>query len=223
MRVNNVLKVTLLFLFAIVLAAPADAQGRRGGGKKKTRTERTKRPDQSSEFLDRLWVGGNLADLAFFNNTFVFGLTPVAAYEINDFLMVGPFVRMAYRYERYDIGNNERISYSTFDVGPGIFVRGQIFREVFLQFDYESAFLEQAQVPLAIDGEGKILTENMQQNYVYLGLGYSSGSDRSKFTFSVHYNVLDDIEYVRIPWDVRIGVMFKIGKGSTQQELPSNR
>lgn len=220
MRKQQILKLIFLFAVALAVTNVSYAQtGRSGKKKKKTRTEMTKRPDQSSEFVDRLWVGGNLADLAFFGNTFIIGVTPVAGYEVNDFLMVGPFVRMAYRFER-----QSGLTFSTFDVGPGIFARAQVFRDVFVQFDYEAAFLDQPVVPLQTDGE-RIITERNQQNYMYLGLGYSSGNDRSKFTVSIHYNVLDDIDYVRIPWDVRFGMLFRIGRSPQEipSKVPSNR
>ena len=212
---KNLLRILILLVLSVGLTSVAYSQTGRSGGKKKkkTRTEVTKRPDQSNEFLDRVWVGGVLSDFSFFNNSFRFGITPMAAFELNHVVSIGPFVRMAYRYERFEdpIGT---YSYSTFDVGPGIFARFHVFQSFFAQVEYESAFLEQEVYPLRIDDNNRIVTEKNQQNYVYLGIGYNSGGPKSKFSISLHYNVLDDpATYVRIPWDFRIGMLFNIGPG----------
>lgn len=216
--------VLLLLIAAIALPLSAQTGRSKGKKKKKTRTEITKRPEQSSEFLDRLWVGGNLSDFSFFGESFRLGLTPVAMYEVNRVVNIGPMVRMAYRFQRvYDFQNN-RYNYSTFDVGPGVFGRFNIAGQFFAHVEFEAAFLEQ---PLINDfgnliiQDGKVVTVREQQNYVYLGVGYVSGSPKSQFITSLHYNVLDDINYVRFPWDFRVGMRFRIGDPPLEQ--PDNR
>ena len=96
------MKRWILFILILALAIPAIAQTGRSkkSKKKKTRTELTNRPLETDNFLDKVWVGGNLSDLSFFNNSFRFGLTPVGAIKLNKTVSTGVMVRMAYRYER---------------------------------------------------------------------------------------------------------------------------
>lgn len=209
------MKRWIFFIFILALAVPSMAQTGRSSKskKKKTRSELTNRPLESDNFLDKVWVGGNLSDLSFFNNSFRFGLTPVAAIKLNKTVSAGAMVRLAYRYERlYDFYGNS-FKFETFDVGPGFFARFDIMDKYFAHIEYEHAFIE---VPLAGPGgiivdDGKVVKTSITENYVYIGIGFLSGGEKAKFLTSLHYNVLDDINYSRIPWDFRIGMLWNLG------------
>ncbi len=214
------MKHWFIFLLVVLLAVPAAAQTGRSKSKKKKkkpRSEITKRPEEVEvTFLDKLWVGGNLTDFSIFNETFRFGITPVASYQINKNIAVGPFVRMAYRSQRVYDFNGTRYKFNTFDVGPGGFFRFDFLDQFFLQMDFEAAFLDRAVTNngFLIVEDGKVVTETLQQNYLYLGVGYVSGNPKTKFMTSLHYNVLDDFDYIRFPWDFRIGFLFNLGTGA---------
>ncbi|RLD22635.1 MAG: hypothetical protein DRI69_00615 [Bacteroidetes bacterium] len=216
------MKRWIFFIFLLVLALPGMAQTgySKKSKKKKTRSERTNRPLESDNFLDKVWVGGNLSDLSFFNNSFRFGLTPVGAIQLNKTVSAGVMVRMAYRYERlYDFYGNS-YKFESFDVGPGIFARFDIMDKYFAHIEFEHAFIEQ---PVAGPGgiiveNGKVVTVSTTENYVYIGIGFLSGGEKAKFLTSLHYNVLDDINYSRIPWDFRIGMLWNLGTPSASKE-----
>ena len=53
------------------------------------------------------------------------------------------------------------------------------------------------------------MTQRIKQDYAYIGAGFSSGSN-VKFTVSLHYNILDDFDSERIPWDYRVGVRWNL-------------
>lgn len=209
------MKRWILFILLLALAIPAIAQTGRSkkSKKKKTRTELTNRPLETDNFLDKVWVGGNLSDLSFFNNSFRFGLTPVGAIQLNKIVSAGVMVRMAYRYERlYDFYGNS-YKFESFDVGPGLFARFDIMDKYFAHIEFENAFIQQ---PLAGPGgiivdDGKVVTASISENYLYIGIGFISGGEKAKFLTSLHYNVLDDINYSRIPWDFRIGMLWNLG------------
>jgi len=210
------MKRWIFFILLLALAVPSMAQTghSKKKKKKKTRSELTSRPLETDNFLDRVWVGGNLTDLSFFNNSFRFGLTPVGAIQLNDFISAGVMVRMAYRYEKLYNPLGESFKFETFDVGPGIFAKFDVMKKYFAHIEYEHAFVER---PL-IDNFGYIIVENgkvvktsVQENYLYLGIGFISGGEKAKFLTSLHYNILDDINYTRIPWDFRIGMLWNLG------------
>lgn len=209
------MKRWIFFILLFVLAVPTIAQtGHSKKKKKKTRDELTNRPLETDNFLDKVWVGGNLSDLSFFNNSFRFGLTPVGAIQLNPVVSAGVMVRLAYRYERlYDFNGNS-YKFETFDVGPGVFAKFNIMQKYFAHIEFENAFINQ---PIfdAFGGirveDGKVLTRSISENYLYIGVGFISGGEKAKFLTSLHYNVLDDINYSRIPWDFRIGMLWNLG------------
>ena len=209
------MKRWIFFILLLALALPAIAQtGHSKKKKKKTRDELTNRPLETDNFLDKVWVGGNLSDLSFFNNSFRFGLTPVGAIQLNPVVSAGVMVRLAYRYERlYDFYGNS-YKFETFDVGPGVFAKFDIMGKYFAHIEFENAFIEQPLIDPSggiIVEDGKVLKRSITENYLYIGVGFISGGEKAKFLTSLHYNVLDDINYSRIPWDFRIGMLWNLG------------
>lgn len=156
-----------------------------------------------------VWVGGVISNnLRFGGGTFSFGVTPMAGYEIVPKISVGPFIRMDYYYERIPVSANSYVRYSTLDVGPGIFARADIFRQVFVQVEYERGYLKRETYDSfgnLIIVNGKVQKETVEQNFVYLGAGYTSGTS-IQYGISLHYNVLDDAFSPRFPWDYRINL-----------------
>ncbi len=223
------MKRWILFILILAIAAPAMAQtGRKTKKKKKKpRSELTNRTLESNNFADKVWIGGNLTDFSFFNQTFRIGLTPVATIELNKNISAGVLVRMAYQFQKFQDTGGFSYKFQTFDVGPGIFTRFDIMGKYFAQIEYEHAFLQQ---PLFSSGgfiiieDGKVVTTSIQQSFVYIGIGFLSGTGPMKFLTSIHYNVLDDVSVSRFPWNFRVGMLYNLGalmaKGSEGKRYP---
>lgn len=188
----------IITLILVTVGTLADAQSRR-------------RPSEGPEFGDKVWFGVNLNDLRFGNNTFSFGLTPMAAVEVAPDFSLGAMLKFDYYFEKYRFFSGGGIKFESLDFGPAVFARADILEQFFAQVEYERANLERPQVDNAgnwiVDqSTNKVLTQRYQQNYVYVGAGYQSGRGNLKTTISIHYNILDDFDSVRFPWDYRVGV-----------------
>lgn len=186
----------LLLCTILILASQAYAQRGHGDG------------GSDRSFAERVWFGVNLNDLSFGNRTFSFGLTPMAAVEVSDVVSLGLMFKASYYYENL-VRQPPKIKFEAFDYGPGVFARFNVFNQYFAQIEYERAFLQRPQydgggIPIIVNNE--VLKNNIEQSYVYIGAGIAQGSGRVKYTLSVHYNILDDFDYERIPWDVRGGI-----------------
>jgi len=192
-------KYLFLFLLSLTATCMINAQAHK------------KKPE--IKFVDKLWVGGAINNnLRFGGGSFAFGLTPMVGYEMVPNFSIGPFVRLDYHYERMNYTRPYN-TYSSFDVGPGIFARVDVLQNFFAQAEYEHAFIQIPSTDIAgnikIDPDGKAEKETETQHYVYLGAGYSSGTN-VRYGVSLHYNILDDANYIRIPWDYRITIRVQL-------------
>lgn len=194
----------LVALIAILLPLALPLHGQANKKKKKK---------DEPEFIDKLWVGGAINNnLRFGGGYFAFGLTPMAGYELVPNVSFGPFVRLDYHYERLSF-SRPYFRYESFDVGPGVFARVDVFQNFFGQIEYEHAFVKVPVTDFAgnilFDNDRKALTETEVQDYVYIGAGYATG-ENVRYGVSIHYNVLDDYNYIRIPWDYRITLRIQL-------------
>lgn len=191
----------LLTCFLLSLATPAHAQTKK------------KKKKEDLEFAEKVWVGGTINNnLQFGGGSFAFGLTPMAGYEIIPKVSIGPLLRMDYHYQRLNF-TRPYLRFEALDFGPGVFTRVDVYRQFFAQVEYEHAFVQVPQFDNAgnyiFDNKRKALKETETQHYVYVGAGYASG-DKVRYGISIHYNVLDDFNYVRIPWDYRISIRVQL-------------
>lgn len=199
---KKILKLVALIAILLPLALPLYGQA----NKKKKKKDET-------EFIDKLWVGGAINNnLRFGGGYFAFGLTPMVGYELVPNVSIGPFVRLDYHYERL-AGPRPYYRYEAFDIGPGVFARVDVFKNFFGQIEFEHAYVK---IPLencsgvdCYDSNRKAKTETEVQNYVYIGAGYATG-ENVRYGVSIHYNVLDDFNYIRIPWDYRITLRIQL-------------
>lgn len=160
-----------------------------------------------------LGFGANIGNIRFYNDAFQFGIAPNVALRLGESAAVGVMVKLNYFYQRFQEYDNQK--WSSFHVGPTLFARWKPLQAIettpflqglFLQAEYERASI--AEPFVVITGqEIDIVTMRETENYAYIGLGASSGWPFSTF-FSIHYNVLDDAESFRIPWDYRIGFTY---------------
>lgn len=165
----------------------------------------------------RFGFGANLGNIRFYNRTFEFGIAPNAAYKISESLAVGFMVKLDYYYAKYD---QLSLKFSAFDIGPTVFTRYKplwnwdsatpFLRGLFLQAEYERAFIARESYDdngnLEVKGN-RIVAERIGDDYLYFGIGASSGYPFSTFV-SLHYNVLDDFESVRLPFTYRLGFTY---------------
>jgi hypothetical protein len=161
--------------------------------------------------------GINLGNIQFYNSTFQFGLGPNIAYKLGESTAVGFMMKLDYYYIKYrDLG----LKFSSFDLGPTVFTRWKplwtmdgatpFLQGIFLQAEYERAFIARAKTDefgnIILKGD-RIEAERHGEDYLYLGIGASSGYPFSTF-FSIHYNVIDKPELTRIPFNYRIGFTY---------------
>ncbi len=161
--------------------------------------------------------GINLGNVSFFNHTFQFGLSPNVAYKVSESLALGLMLKVNYYYEKFPV---ERAKFSAFDLGPTIFARYKplwgwdnatpFLKGLFLQAEYEKGFLtryyvDQSGYPIIIDNHVERL--KFKEDFVYIGIGASSGYPFSTFV-SIHYNLLDDFDSARDPFEYRIGFTY---------------
>jgi hypothetical protein len=161
--------------------------------------------------------GINLGNVSFFNHTFQFGLSPNVAYKVSESLALGLMLKANYYYEKFPV---ERAKFSAFDLGPTVFARYKplwgwdnatpFLKGLFLQAEYEKGFLtryyvDQSGYPIIIDNHVERL--KFKEDFVYVGIGASSGYPFSTFV-SIHYNLLDDFDSARDPFEYRIGFTY---------------
>jgi len=161
----------------------------------------------------RLGYGANLGALQFAGNQFQFGLSPNIAYKLQENLVAGFMLKVDYYYFKdsyYDL------TYSSFGLGPTVFTRWKplwsakdvtpFMQGLFLQAEYEHASISQPYDEFGniITNGNKIVGVRRWEDYVYVGIGASSGYPFASF-FSIHYNILDDINHTRVPFNWRLG------------------
>lgn len=195
----------LLLLILTVTFSQAGAQSR----------DKAKEIDKEPS---RIGFGVNLGNLRFYNNAFEFGLSPNVAYRVSESFALGFMLKADYFYKKY---RSQGKKFSAFDFGPTVFARYKplwswdaatpFLQGIFLQAEYEKAYFKRAyenQFGEAIlDINGDIETAKIEEDFLYLGIGVSSGYPFSTFV-SIHYNVLDDFDSLRFPFSYRIGFTY---------------
>ncbi len=163
--------------------------------------------------------GANLGNIRFFNNTFQFGLSPNIAYRFSPSFAAGFMLKADYYSVRYPSFN---LRFSALDLGPTVFTRWKplvnmdgatpFLRGIFIQAEYERALIARESTDefgnLILNDKGnRIKTVRSGEDYLYLGLGLSSGYPFSTVV-SIHYNVIDMATLSRIPFDYRFGFTY---------------
>lgn len=179
--------------------------------------QNSRKEDEGTREPSRIGYGVNLGNIRFYNNSFELGLSPNIAYRFGESFAVGFMLKTEYYYKKY---RQQQVKFSAFDFGPTLFARVKplwgwdagtpFLRGIFLQAEYERGFFKRPS-ELAIDFaevvDGKVVRYTFQEDFLYLGLGISSGYPFST-NVSIHYNVLDDFDSVRIPFSYRFGFTY---------------
>ena len=108
----------------------------------------TKAQDQEEKekipFKQNLFTGGSIS-LAFFNNTFLVGGSPVLGYSITNWADLGIVINYNYTVYRDYYVFDDRLKQNNFGGGP--FVKLYPLRFIFAQAQYEYNFLKLKYIP----------------------------------------------------------------------------
>ena len=119
---------------------------------------------------ENLFTGGSIS-LAFYNNTFLVGGSPVFGYSLTNWADLGIVVN--YNYTSYrDVsyyGSNDKLRQSVY--GGGSFVRLYPVRFLFAQAQFERNFIKQKYIP---SGGGLSTVEKYGANSFLVGGGYTT-------------------------------------------------
>jgi hypothetical protein len=120
-------------------------------------------------FRENLFTGGSIS-LAFFNNTFLIGASPVLGYSATDWADVGIVFNYNYTsYRDYNFVFNDKLKQYVY--GGGGFVKLYPVRFLFVQAQYEYNFIKQKFVP----NVGVTQTDQSEAGSFLVGGGYTTG------------------------------------------------
>lgn len=145
----------LLFLVATIASLSAVAQ---------KEEEKEKTP-----FKENLFTGGSIS-LAFYNNTFLVGGSPVFGYSLANWADAGVVVNYNYTSYRDVTVFDDRLRQTVY--GGGAFVKLYPIRFLFAQAQVEHNFIKQKYIP---PGGGANTSSKANANSFLIGGGYSTG------------------------------------------------
>lgn len=144
--------VLLLFLLSCTGLLAQNEEEKKGGFKK-----------------ENLFTGGSVS-LAFYNNTFLVGATPVLGYSITNWSDLGLVINYNYTsYRDYNFVFNDKLRQSVY--GGGGFVKLYPVRFLFAQAQYEYNFIRQKFIP----NTGPSQTLKAEAGSFLIGGGYTTG------------------------------------------------
>jgi hypothetical protein len=124
---------------------------------------------EKTPFKENLFTGGSVS-LAFYNNTFLIGGSPVLGYSLANWADAGLVVN--YNYTSYRDVNvfNDKLRQTVY--GGGAFVKLYPVRFLFAQAQVEHNFISQKYIP---PGGGVTTTTKRDGNSFLVGGGYTTG------------------------------------------------
>ena len=202
-------KTLLLFVivsFTLQLAAQKE--------KPAQKTEEGKSEEEKVPFKENLFTGGSIS-LAFYNNTFLIGGSPVFGYSITNWADVGIVVNYNYTsYRDYNFVFNDKLRQSVY--GGGGFVKFYPVRFLFAQAQVEHNYIKQK----LIRNTGTTQTYKVDAGSVLVGGGYTSGRDGRGGQVFYYLSVLFDVSNsVNSPYTDAYGRTIPIIRGGIQVPL----
>lgn len=165
-----VLSVLLLITTSTILIAQDDE-------------EKEKRP-----FKENLFTGGSVS-LAFYNNTFLIGASPVFGYSLTNWADAGVVVNYNYTSYRDVTVFDDRVRQTQF--GGGVFTKLYPVRFLFAQAQYEYNSIRQKYIPPGGGTPTKYPAANA--NSFLVGGGYTTGREGRGGTPFYYLAVLFDV------------------------------
>ena len=118
---------------------------------------------------ENLFTGGSIS-LAFYNNTFLVGGSPVFGYSITNWADLGIVINYTYTSYRDYLVFDDRLHQTTY--GGGGFVKLYPIRFIFAQAQYEYNFLQLKYIP---PNNGTEIKDNAEAGSFLIGGGYTTG------------------------------------------------
>ena len=164
-----------------------------------------------------LFTGGSLS-LAFYNNTFMMGGSPVLGYSLTNWLDAGVVVNYTYTsYRDYNGRLNDKLRQTM--IGGGAFARVYPVRFLFAQAQLEQNSIRQKYIPVG----GVIEKVSVSASSTLIGGGYTSGRQGRRgnpfFYLAVLFDVSGDVNspytdsYGRAIPNVRGGLQIPLFQG----------
>lgn len=118
---------------------------------------------------ENLFTGGSIS-LAFYNNTFLVGGSPVFGYSLSNWADAGIILNYNYTsYRDYNYIYNDKLRQSIY--GGGTFIKLYPLRFLFAQAQFENNFIRQKYIP----NNGITQTYTTDANSFLVGGGYTTG------------------------------------------------
>lgn len=154
-------KLILSFCFVLFAVSFLSAQKKEKDNKEKE--ERT--------FKENLFTGGSVS-LAFYNNTFLIGGSPVLGYSLTNWVDAGIVVNYTYTSYRDVSVFDDRLRQTIY--GGGGFLRLYPVRFIFAQAQIEHNFIRQKYIPAPNSGAANNITKD-DAGSILVGGGYTTG------------------------------------------------
>ena len=131
--------------------------------------QREKEEEEKGFKMENLFTGGSVS-LAFYNNTFLVGASPVFGYSITKWADAGIVVNYYYTsYRDYNFVFNDKVRQKVY--GGGTFIKFYPVRFLFAQAQFEHNFINQKYIP----NFGTTQTYKTDANSFLVGGGYTTG------------------------------------------------
>ncbi|MBC7946244.1 MAG: hypothetical protein H7Y42_00080 [Chitinophagaceae bacterium] len=146
--------------------------------------------ETGKSFREHLFTGGSVS-LAFYNNTFLIGASPVFGYSLSKFADAGLVVN--YNYTSYRDVNvfDDRLRQSVY--GGGVFAKLYPVRFLFVQAQFEHNFIKQKYMP---PGGASSSSATVEANSFLIGGGYTTNrhpdSGEPFFYLAVLFDIADN-------------------------------
>ena len=151
------MKKTILTLFVLALTTSS------------LFAQKEKEEEEKGFKKENLFTGGSVS-LAFYNNTFLIGASPVFGYSVAKWMDAGIVVNYSYTsYRDYDFVYNDKLRQKVY--GGGAFVKLYPVRFLFAQAQFEHNFITQKFIP----NSGFTQTYKTDANSMLAGGGYTTG------------------------------------------------
>jgi len=176
--------------------------------------QKEKDEEEKSFKIENLFTGGSVS-LAFYNNTFLVGVSPVLGYSIAKWVDAGIVFNYNYTsYRDYGFIYNDKLRQKVY--GGGTFIKLYPVRFLFAQAQFEHNSINQKYIP----NIGDIQTYKTDANSFLIGGGYTTGRYGPGGDMFYYLAVLFDISgNVNSPYTDAHGRAIPIIRGGIQIPL----